>query len=68
MAIFTYSMSKEEKQTAVREISKQEKQLRSEGRVQELEELLGPKARAKVWNFTVIKMCGYGCIDNADAL
>lgn len=61
-------MSKEEKQTAVREISKQEKQLRSEGRVQELEELLGPKARAKVWNFSLTRMCDYGCIVNANAL
>lgn len=47
MIVFS-SMSKEEKQAAMKEITKQEKQLRSEGKLQELEELLGPKVRAKV--------------------
>jgi len=47
-------MSKQQKQTAIRDVTKQEKQLRSEGKLDELEELLGPKARAKV---SYIKHC-----------
>jgi hypothetical protein len=42
------SLSKEEKQAAMKEIIKQEKLFRSEGKLLEMETLLGPKAKAKV--------------------
>ncbi|XP_060592636.1 LOW QUALITY PROTEIN: trichohyalin-like, partial [Ruditapes philippinarum] len=42
------SLSKEEKQAAMKEIIKQEKLLRSEGKLLEMETLLGPKAKAKI--------------------
>ncbi|KAH3892174.1 hypothetical protein DPMN_016286 [Dreissena polymorpha] len=40
------NLSKEEKQSALRDIMKQEKKLRSEGKLQEMGDLLGLKARA----------------------
>ncbi|XP_053377355.1 trichohyalin-like isoform X2 [Mercenaria mercenaria] len=42
------SLSKEEKQAAMKDIIKQEKLFRSEGKMLDMETLLGPKAKAKI--------------------
>ncbi|KAL4226590.1 hypothetical protein ACF0H5_014574 [Mactra antiquata] len=42
------SLDKEQKQSALREINKKEKLFRSEGKMQDMETLLGPKGKAKI--------------------